>query len=127
MAGTHTETLKPAGGTVLTCYVPRRESDRANFVDDAWCYRMGETVVALIDRWFPGAQGKIEEVRIYRRGHAMCLSTPGATTRIAPKVREPLGKLFFAHSDSQGDVTDFSTAHRAAMRASLEVRSELGM
>ena len=78
-----------------------------------------------MDRWFPGARNKIEEVHIYRRGHPMCMSIPGATTRIAPKIRKPLGKLFFAHSDSEGGITEYTTAHRAALRASREVLASL--
>ncbi len=112
------DTKRPA---VLTCYVPRHEAERAKVLDDAYCYKMGETVVDLIDRWFPGARGKVEEVHIYRRGHPMCMSIPGATTRIAPKVRKPLGKIFFAHSDSEGLITEYTTAHRAAVRVSREV------
>ncbi|HTT64830.1 MAG TPA: FAD-dependent oxidoreductase [Bryobacteraceae bacterium] len=111
-------TRRPA---VLTCYVPRPEAERVKVLDDAYCYKMGETVVDLVSRWFPGARAKIEEVHIYRRGHPMCMSIPGATTRIAPKVRKPLGRLFFAHSDSEGLITEYTTAYRAAMRASQEV------
>ncbi len=115
-------TNRPA---VLTCYVPRRESDRVKVLDDGYCYKMGETVVDLLDRWFPGAHAKVEEVHIYRRGHPMCMSIPGATTRIAPKVRKPLGRLFFAHSDTEGTITEYTTAHKAAMRTSKEVMDVL--
>jgi len=55
----------------------------------------------------------------------MCMSIPGATTRIAPRVRKPLGRLFFAHSDTEGDITEYTTAHKAAMRASKEVMAAL--
>ncbi|HLY16816.1 MAG TPA: FAD-dependent oxidoreductase [Bryobacteraceae bacterium] len=110
---------------VLTCYVPRHEAERVNVLDDAYCYKMGETVVDLIDRWFPGARGKIEEVHIYRRGHPMCMSVPGLTTRVAPRIRKPLGKLFFAHSDVEGGITEYTTAHKAAVRVSREVKSVL--
>jgi hypothetical protein len=110
---------------VLTCYVPRHEAERLKVLDDAYCYQMGETVVDLIDRWFPGARKKIEEVHIYRRGHPMCMSIPGATTRIAPKIRKPMGRIFFGHSDTEGDITEYTTAHKAAMRVSQEVQRVL--
>ena len=111
--------------SVLTCYVPRHEAERVKVLADPYCYKMGETVVDLVSRWFPGSRDKIEEVHIYRRGHPMCMSIPGATTRIAPKVRKPLGKLFFAHSDSEGVITEYTTAHKAAMRVSREVLAAL--
>ncbi|MFN7996833.1 MAG: FAD-dependent oxidoreductase [Bryobacteraceae bacterium] len=117
-------TNRPA---VLTCYVPRHESERVKVLDDAYCYHMGETVVDLIDRWFPGARRKIEEVHIYRRGHPMCMSIPGATTRIAPVVRKPLGKIFFAHSDTEGTITEYTTAYKAAMRSTKEAMAALGL
>lgn len=117
------ETKRPA---VLTCYVPRKEADRAALLDDNYCKQMGATVVDLLDRWFPGSRAKVEEVHIYRRGHAMCMSIPGATTRIAPKIRKPLGNLFFAHSDSEGGITEYTTAYNAAERASKEVVAALG-
>jgi hypothetical protein len=88
-------------------------------LDDAYCYKIDETVVNLMDLWFPGARSKIEQVPIYRPGHPMCLSIPGATTRIAPKLRKPLGKLFFAHWDTEGAITEYTTAHRA-VRVSRE-------
>jgi len=111
--------------SVLTCYVPRPEAERVKILDDAYCTRLGETAVELIGRWFPGAHDKIEEVHIYRRGHPMCMSIPGATTRIAPKLRKPLGKLFFAHSDTEGAITEYTTANKAAMRVSREVMAAL--
>jgi protoporphyrinogen oxidase len=110
---------------VLTCYVPRPEADRVKVLDDGYCRKMGETVVDLLSRWFPGSRDKIEEVRIYRRGHPMCMSIPGATTRIAPKIRKPLGRIFFAHSDSEGYITEYTTAHKAATRVSQEVKDVL--
>jgi hypothetical protein len=55
----------------------------------------------------------------------MCMSIPGATTRIAPKLRKPLGKLFFAHSDTEGAITEYTTANKAAMRVSREVTAAL--
>ncbi len=117
------DTRRPA---VLTCYVPRHEAERAKVLDDAYCRQVGETVAGLIARWFPGARGKIEEVHIYRRGHAMCMSIPGATTRIAPLLRKPLGKLFFAHSDTEGLITEYTTAYIAARRVSRQVLAALG-
>lgn len=116
------DTRRPA---VLTCYVPRHEAERVKVLDDAYCTEMGEAVADLIGRWFPGARDKIEEVHIYRRGHPMCMSIPGATTRIAPKIRKPLGNLFFAHSDSEGAITEYTTAHKAATRVSQEVKRVL--
>ncbi len=117
------ETRRPS---VLTCYVPRREADRGELLNDEYCIRQGQHVVELLNRWFPGARAKVEEVRIYRRGHPMYASAPGVLTRIAPKVRQPLGSVFFAHSDSEGGISEYSSALRAADRCRDQVRAHLG-
>lgn len=116
------ETHRPA---VLTCYVPRPEAERAKVLQDEYVLSMGERVVDQLERWFPGARAKTEEVHIYRRGHPMFLAAPGVLTRLAPKIRKPLGKIFFAHSDSEGGVSEYSTALRAADRSTREVLSAL--
>jgi hypothetical protein len=106
---------------VLTCYVPRPESERVLILDDNHCLEYGKRVVEHLERWFPGAAAKIEEVHIYRRGHPMFLAAPGVFTRLAPKIRQPFGHITFAHSDSQGGVSEYSEALRAAQRTSNEV------
>ncbi len=111
---------------VLTCYLPRPEEERALVLDDEHVLGLGERVVEHLVRWFPGARRKIEEVRIYRRGHAMFLAAPGVLTRLAPRIRKPLGSIFFAHSDSEGGVSEYSSALKAAQRASKEVVVHLG-
>jgi phytoene dehydrogenase-like protein len=111
---------------VLTCYVPRPEAERVRFLDDQYVTSFGEQVVELLDTWFPGLRGKVEEVRIFRRGHPLFMSAPGVTTRIAPEIRKPFGHIFFGHSDSEGDVSSYETALDAANRTSREARTDLG-
>ena len=111
---------------VLTCYVPRPEEERSRLLKDDYCISFGQKVVDQLDVWFPGAKSKVEEVHIYRRGHPMYVSAPGVLTRLAPKLRKPFGNIFFAHSDSEGGVTDYSTALKAADRAGKEVIAALG-
>jgi hypothetical protein len=93
---------------------------------DDYCQASGQKVVDQLEVWFPGAKSKIDEVHIYRRGHPMYVSAPGVTTRLAPKLRKPFGDIFFGHSDSQGGITDYSTAYEAAERTSQEVLAALG-
>jgi hypothetical protein len=111
---------------VLTCYVPRPEEERGRILRDDYCQAFGQKVVDQLEVWFPGAKSKIDEVHIYRRGHPMYVSAPGVTTRLAPKLRKPFGDIFFGHSDSQGGITDYSTAYEAAARTSQEVLAALG-
>ncbi|HUI41349.1 MAG TPA: FAD-dependent oxidoreductase [Terriglobia bacterium] len=111
---------------VLTCYVPRPEAERVRFLDDDYVIGFGAQAVGLIDAWFPGARAKVDEVRIFRRGHPLFLSAPGVTTRLAPEIRKPFGRIFFGHSDSEGDVSSYETALVAANRTAREARAALG-
>ena len=117
------ETRRPS---VLTCYLPRPEAERSLLLKDAPVVEFGERVVAQLDRWFPGARSRVEEVHIYRRGHPMYLAAPGVLTRLAPQLRRPFGNVFFAHSDSEGGISECSTALKAAQRATREALGALG-
>jgi protoporphyrinogen oxidase len=111
---------------VLTCYVPRPERERSRILDDGYCLHLGRQVVDQLEVWFPGSRTHVEEVHIYRRGHPMVASTLGYTTRIAPEIRKPMGGIFFGHSDSEGFISEYSTALKAAERVSKEVMAALG-
>jgi hypothetical protein len=58
-------------------------------------------IVNDLERLVPGISEKIEEVRAFRWGHPMILSSVGALTKIRPYATKPLGNILFAHSDSQ--------------------------
>ncbi len=112
--------------SVLTCYVPRPEAERAKVLNDEYVLALGEQVVTLLDKWFAGSRAAVEEVHLYRRGHPMYVSAPGVLTRVAPRIRKPLGALFFAHSDSEGGISEYSSALKAADRATGEALAYLG-
>jgi protoporphyrinogen oxidase len=115
----------PKRPAVLTCYVPRPESERVQILSDEYVLTFGKRVVELLNTWFPGSREKVEEVHIYRRGHPMFLAAPGVLTRLAPAIRKPLGNIFFAHSDSQGGISEYAGALKAAERVSREAVSSL--
>ena len=62
-------------------------------------------------------------VRVFRRGHALAIPTPGQLTRAKAASRSE-GRVIFAHSDSRGDVSSFAGGLRAARRA-VEAVNEL--
>jgi hypothetical protein len=103
--------------TVLTCYMPLREADRAHLLDDAGARAMALAALGQIDRWFPGAERKCREIRVRLRGHPMHLSTCGMITRLGPKSRQSLGPIHFACADGMGDVSDLSNALSSGRQA----------
>ncbi len=121
--GTNKELKRPQ---VLSCYVPRPENERARLLKDDYCVSLGQKCLDQLEVWFPSSKAKAAEVRVFRRGHPMFLSAPGVTTRVAPKIRKPMGNIFFAHSDSEGGITEFATALTAAERVTKEVAAYLG-
>ena len=60
------------------------------------------------------------EVQIYRRGHPIYQSLPGNYTQVLPLVRQPMERVFFANTDSEGPVSTTPEGIKAARRAVKE-------
>ena len=101
---------------VLTVYHPLPEPERSALLDEARLVTMSHAVVDHLDRHFPGLGKQVAEVRVYRRGHAMPLPSPGQAERaeVASRAR---GRIVFAHNDSRGDVSSFYGGFQAARDA----------
>jgi hypothetical protein len=82
-------------------------------------------VVEHMDILYPGAAAKIEDVRLYRWGHALCHAMPGFYTKKAHIAARPLGKVLFAHSDNQG-LPAFEAALVEGMTAAESALKMLG-
>jgi protoporphyrinogen oxidase len=92
---------------VLTVYAPKPTSERVNVLDDAKCLKMAQDAAEEVCALSPGAIDSLREVRIARRGHPMPMSIPGMVSRIQPLSKRPLAPVYFGHSDSQGEISDF--------------------
>jgi monoamine oxidase len=53
------------------------------------------------------------------------MSTPKLFTEVQPLARQPLGRVFFANTDSEGPESTTSGAISAAQRAAKEVEHRL--
>lgn len=102
--------------SALTVYHPLPESRRGELLDDASLVKMAENVVLRLDQHYPGLKARVAEVRIFRRGHALAIPSPGQLAR-AELASRAQGRITFAHSDSRGDVSSFPGALRAAKAA----------
>ncbi len=110
--------------TALTVYHPLPQTRRAELLDDARVLEMADEVAANLERHFPGTIDKIAEIRVFRRGHPMYVSSPGRRSSAAPAAR-PFGPIFFANTDSIASVSSFSGAFTAARAAAEGVRRHL--
>jgi len=107
---------------ILTFYTPLSEAERPVLLTEESCRDLAGRVLADFQKLFPGSKVDPAEVRIYRRGHPLYMSTPGNFSQVQPQVRQPMDRIFFANTDSQGPVSTTSqgivAAHRAVREAS---------
>jgi len=112
--------------TVLSCYMPQKEEDRALLLDEAEPRALALKALGRIDRWFPGAARRCREIQVRLRGHPMYMSTCGMLTRRAPLARRPLGPIHFAGTDGVGGVSEYATALSSGREAARQALASLG-
>lgn len=111
---------------ILTCYTPMREDDRGYLLTEASARKIAGRVLSDVQKLFTGSDVDPVEVHIYRRGHPMYMVTPGNHTKALPLVRQPMDRIFFANTDSEGPVSTTSSGITAARRTVRELQARLG-
>ncbi|MGH9497556.1 MAG: FAD-dependent oxidoreductase [Terriglobales bacterium] len=110
---------------IITCYTPLKEEDRGYLLTESSTRKIAVKVLRDFQKLFPGSNVDPLEVHIYRRGHPLFVSTPGLYTRVQPLVREPMERVFFANTDSEGPESTTNKAILAARRAVKEAEHRL--
>ena len=110
---------------ILTCYTPMRRDQRAFLLTDDGCRRVAVNVLRDFKKLLPETNVDPIEVHIYRRGHPMYKSKPGNFTRVLPLARQPMERIFFANTDSEGPVSTTDGGILAARRAVKECQALL--
>ncbi len=110
---------------ILTCYTPMKEEDRGYLLTEGSTRKIAENVLRDFQKLFPGSNVDPIEVHIYRRGHPLYMSTPGLYTTVQPLVREPMDRVFFANTDSEGPESTTNKGILAAHRAVKEAEHRL--
>src|SRR5579872_5574656 len=110
---------------ILTCYTPLNEEDRSSLLSEAGTRKKAVGVLTDFQKLFPGSNVDPIEVHLYRRGHPLYMSTPGLYTKVQPLVRQPMDRVFFANTDSEGPESTTSKAIMAARRAVNEAESRM--
>jgi monoamine oxidase len=110
---------------ILTFYTPMAEDDRGYLLTEESSRKIAERVLHDFQKLFPGSNVNPVEVHMYRRGHPMFIATPGNYTQVLPLVREPMERVFFANTDSEGPVSGTDGGIRAARRAVKEMEQRL--
>lgn len=110
---------------ILTCYTPMIEDDRGYLLTEIGTRKKAANVLSDFQKLMPGFEVNPIEVHIYRRGHPLYMSTPGLYTKIQPLMREPMDRVFFANTDSEGPESTTSKAILAAKRTVREAEGRL--
>jgi hypothetical protein len=110
---------------ILSCYTPLKEDDRGYLLAESSTRKIAVNVLRDFQKLFPGSNVDPVEVHIYRRGHPLFMSTPGLFTEVQPLVRQPMDRVFFANTDSEGPESTFNEAITAAKRTVKEAQRRL--
>jgi protoporphyrinogen oxidase len=110
---------------ILTCYTPMSEDDRGSLLTESGARKKAASVLDDFQKLFPGSNVDPIEVHIYRRGHPLYMSAPGLYTKVQPLARQPMDRVFFANTDSEGSESTTSKGIMAARRAVKEAENRL--
>ena len=110
---------------ILSCYTPMSEDDRGYLLNESGARKIAAEVLTDFQKLMPNLNVDPVEVHIYRRGHPLYMSTPGLYTEVQPLVRQPVDRIFFANTDSEGPESTTNEAILGAQRAVKEVEARL--
>jgi hypothetical protein len=97
---------------ILSFYTPLREEFRSTLLDEAHCKTLAARVLIDFQKILPEFNVDPIEVRIYRRGHPMFMSTPGQYTKNRVAAAHPMDRIYFGGNDSGGPESLTSEAVR---------------
>ena len=110
---------------ILSCYTPMAEEDRGYLLTESSARKMAENVLHDFQKLQSGMNVDPIEVHTYRRGHPLYMSTPKLFTEVQPLVRQPMDRIFFANTDSEGPESTAATGISSAQRAVKEAEARL--
>jgi protoporphyrinogen oxidase len=110
---------------ILSCYTPLREEDRRLLLTEPNARKVAGDVLKDFQKLMPSFNVDPIEVHLYRRGHAMYMTTPGLYTRVQPLLRQPMERVFFANTDAEGPFSSTTYAITGARRVVKEVEHRL--
>jgi len=106
---------------ILTFYTPLGITDRVRLLTEEECRDVAASVLRDFQKLRPEFNVDPVEIHLYRRGHALYMSTPGNFTRVQPIARRSMERIAFANTDSEGPESTTSKGIEAARRAVREV------
>jgi spermidine dehydrogenase len=106
---------QPKNG-ILSFYTPYSELKRNDLLQIEACRRIANNALRDFQKLQPGFDAVPIEIHFFRRGHPMFVPRPEMYSKIIPRARKPLERVFFANTDSVGPVSDISAAVEISRR-----------
>jgi phytoene dehydrogenase-like protein len=92
----------PGEGRVMTVFAPQPYPEGRAPLMRAQPADMAATLVQSVDRLFPGTAAEVEEVHLYRFGHAQVVPYPGFLSAIKGAIPQAQGRIVLANADLEG-------------------------
>jgi hypothetical protein len=106
---------RPKNG-ILSFYTPYLELKRNDLLQIETCRRIALNALRDFQKLQPGFDAVPLEIHFFRRGHPMFVPRPEMFSKIIPRARKPLERVFFANTDSVGPVSDIAAAVEISRR-----------
>ncbi|MBM4275712.1 MAG: FAD-dependent oxidoreductase [Deltaproteobacteria bacterium] len=90
------------GPRVMVAFAPQPYPQGRKPLLQAQAEYQGRNLLAALEDHFPGIAAEVEEVRLYRFGHAQVLPYPGFLTFLRGRFPRKQGRIILAHSDLEG-------------------------
>lgn len=101
---------------ILSFYTPYSELKRNDLLQIETCRRIALNALRDFHKLQPDFDAVPLEIHFFRRGHPMFVPRPEMYSKIIPRARKPLERVFFANTDSVGPVSDISNAVEISRR-----------
>jgi hypothetical protein len=101
---------------ILSFYTPYSELKRDDLLHIEKCRQIASNALRDFQKLQVVFDAVPLEIHFYRRGHPMFVPRPEMFSKIIPRARKPLERVFFANTDSVGPVSDISNAVEISRR-----------
>lgn len=122
----HPREARPGSPRVMVVFAPQPFPQGREPLLEKTPEEQGEEIVNATARHFPGLQEEVEEVHLYRFGHAQVVAYPGFIHFLKGRLSPQEGRLILANSDLEGlpcVEAALTQGQKAARRARFVLRT----
>jgi protoporphyrinogen oxidase len=116
---------RPGEPRVLVAFAPQPFPHGREPLLSATSREKGLAILAALERLFPGLKQEVQEIRLYRFGHAQIVPYPGFISRLKSRFQPQRGRIILSSADSEG-LPCIEAAIIQGQKATRQVRALLG-